>query len=185
MRETERVAELVQTRQIDDAVTEENVCSGAPRNILPPRFHVGLYEGGRSRPSVDNQRPHLSVLAVRCVSPVESNERGRFGGGLESKRRGGTSLPRFQGPERKLSIGRTEAGPPAPVRDEVGNGTLRVKSPRPAGLRGGRSDRAKRNEQAGSDRDRRDCESVPAHSRWRNRQDATCGVETESRASSA
>ena len=48
MGEPQRVAEFVHARQVDDAVSQQCVGSGASRNVLTERIDVRAYEDGRS-----------------------------------------------------------------------------------------------------------------------------------------
>ena len=76
--EAEGVAEFVKAGQIDNAVSEKIVRTGATRDIRAQGFHVGPDEDNRSAPAVHNQWLRLPIFSAARCGPVEPNQRGRF-----------------------------------------------------------------------------------------------------------
>src|SRR5579863_668879 len=65
----QRVAEFVQTGQVDDAVAKQRVSSGASGNFRAQRISVRPYEDGCTLPPGDHDRQHFSVLAAVRPGP--------------------------------------------------------------------------------------------------------------------
>jgi hypothetical protein len=74
VREPQRVAEFVYTRQVDDTLAKKCVSSGASRNVFTQRIYVRADKDGRSLPALDHNRPRFPVLAAVRPGPVNSNE---------------------------------------------------------------------------------------------------------------
>src|SRR5688500_5529161 len=63
VRQAERVSELVEAGQVDDAFAQQVVGRGAPRDLWTKPVHVGADVHRGTVAAVDDERPHLAVLA--------------------------------------------------------------------------------------------------------------------------
>ena len=117
--EAERVSQLVDARQIDDALAKEVVRARARRDVQPERRHVGTDVDRGTTTAGDRQRPHLTVLTLLRTRPINAHERRRFGCLHEAQRVAGLALPGFQRPYRQVAIAGPVARPPRAVGHEV------------------------------------------------------------------
>jgi hypothetical protein len=75
MPQSQRVPELVHAGEVDDALAEERVASGAFGNVGAKRPHVGADVESGAEPPVDDDGVHLAVLTLGRFSPIETHER--------------------------------------------------------------------------------------------------------------
>src|ERR1700680_2983645 len=76
MRESQRVAEFVHARQVDNAVAQQGVSPGTSREGQTQRIYVRTNEDCRSWLPADNDRQRFPVLAAVRAGPIESNQCG-------------------------------------------------------------------------------------------------------------
>ena len=119
VREAERVTELVQAGQVDDGLAEQIVCGGALRDLRAESVHVGTDVDGRATAASHDERPHLAVLAVARVRPVQPHEGGRFRSRDQAQRGARVPLPGRQRPVRELAIAGTVPGAADAISDVV------------------------------------------------------------------
>ena len=86
MSQPQCVPELVNAGEVNDALAEERVASGALGNVGAKRSHVRPDVDRSAEPPVDDDSFHLAVLTFGRFSPIEPQERRCFCCRLESNR---------------------------------------------------------------------------------------------------
>src|SRR5690606_2875387 len=131
MLEAERVPDLVQAGQVHDRLAQQIVQPRRLRDVGTQRVGVRTYEHHGAALTVDEDRPHLAVLAGARGNEVDAQQGRFFGSWFKGQRALRRTLPGFEGPLCELPIGGPKGRSRYAFGNEVRDGPARIERPQP------------------------------------------------------